>query len=46
MAVDAGVDAALVLTGESTSEMVADLDPGRRPRYVLDRIDQLLPRGV
>ena len=46
MAVDAGVDAALVLTGESTSEMVADLDPGRRPRYVLDRIDQLLPFGV
>ena len=46
MAVDAGIDSALVLTGESTPDMVADLDPGRRPRYVLDRIDQLLPRGV
>ena len=46
MAVDAGVDAALVLTGESTPDMVAALDPGRRPRYVLDRIDQLLPRDV
>ena len=43
MAVDAGVDAALVLTGESTSDMVVALDPARRPRYVLDRIDQLLP---
>ena len=43
MAVDAGVDAALVLTGESTSDMVVALDPERRPRYVLDRIDQLLP---
>ena len=46
MAVDAGIDSALVLTGESTPDMVADLDPGRRPRYVLDRIDQLLPGDV
>ena len=46
MAVDAGIDSALVLTGESTPGMVAGLDPARRPRYVLDRIDQLLPRGV
>ena len=46
MAVDAGIDSALVLTGESTPGMVAGLDPGRRPRYVLDRIDQLLPRGM
>ena len=46
MAVDAGIDSALVLTGESTPEMVADLDPGRRPRYTLDRIDLLLPRRM
>lgn len=46
MAVDAGIDAALVLTGESTPDMVAQLDPLRRPRYVLERIDQLLPSDV
>jgi ribonucleotide monophosphatase NagD (HAD superfamily) len=42
MAVDAGVDSALVLTGESTEEMVAALAPDRRPTLVLDRIDRLL----
>ncbi len=45
MAVDAGVDAALVLTGESTRAMVDELAPGRRPQYVLDALDQLLPEG-
>lgn len=43
MAVDAGIDSALVLTGESTRDDVARLEPDRRPTYVLDRIDQLLP---
>lgn len=42
MAVDAGIDSALVLTGESTREMVAGLPPERRPTFVLDRIDELL----
>lgn len=42
MAVDAGVDSALVLTGESTEEMVAALPPERRPTLVLQRIDELL----
>ena len=42
MAVDAGIDAALVLTGESTREMVAALPVERRPRYVLDGVGQLL----
>ncbi len=46
MAVDAGIDSALVLTGESTPDMVANLDPSRRPSYVFDRIDQLLPSGL
>ena len=42
MAVDAGVDSALVLTGESTEDMVAALAPERRPTLVLRRIDELL----
>lgn len=42
MAVDAGIDSALVLTGESTPAMVADLAPERRPTYVLERVDELL----
>ena len=42
MAVDAGIDSALVLTGDSTAEMVGELPPERRPTLVLDRIDQLL----
>ncbi len=45
MAVDAGIDSALVLTGESTPEMVAALPAERRPTMVLDRIDHLLPEG-
>lgn len=43
MAVDAGIDSALVLTGESTREMVQALPEDRRPTMVLERIDQLLP---
>lgn len=42
MAVDAGVDSALVLTGESTPETVAAAQPDRRPTFVLSRIDDLL----
>jgi len=42
MAVDAGIDSALVLTGESTRSMVADLDPARRPTYVVDGVGDLL----
>ena len=42
MAVDAGIDSALVLTGDSTEDMVAALPPERRPTMVLDRIDRLL----
>jgi HAD superfamily hydrolase (TIGR01450 family) len=42
MAVDAGVDSALVLTGESTEAAVAALPPERRPTLVLQRIDELL----
>jgi len=42
MAVDAGIDSALVLTGESTTDMVDALDPSRRPSYVLDSVAGLL----
>ncbi|WP_422935564.1 HAD-IIA family hydrolase [Sinomonas sp. P47F7] len=42
MAADAGIDSALVLTGESTEEMAAQLPPARRPTFVLPRIDALL----
>jgi phosphoglycolate/pyridoxal phosphate phosphatase family enzyme len=42
MAVAAGIDSALVLTGETTPEMLADLGPEHRPTFVLDRVDELL----
>jgi len=42
MAVDAGIDSALVLTGESTPDMVDALDPSRRPSYVLESVAGLL----
>ena len=45
MAVDAGLDSALVLTGDSTRAMVESLPPERRPMWVLSRIDELLPEG-
>ena len=46
MAVDAGMDSALVLTGESTRAMVDELPAARRPTYVLDRIDSLVGAGT
>ena len=47
MAVDAGVDSALVLTGESTEATVAAARPDRRPTFVAQRIDDLLaPLGA
>lgn len=46
MAVNAGIDSALVLTGESTVDQVELLPPDRRPTWVLDRVDLLLvPSG-
>ena len=46
MAAAAGVDSALVLTGESTRASVATVPAELRPTYVLDRIDHLLPAGA
>jgi 4-nitrophenyl phosphatase len=42
MGLDAGMAAALVLTGETTAADVRDLAPADRPPIVLDRIDRLL----
>lgn len=42
MAIGAGMDSALVLTGESTPAMVEALPPDRHPTVVLERIDELL----
>jgi len=42
MAVDAGIDSALVLTGDSTREEVDALPAESRPTYVLERVDALL----
>jgi HAD superfamily hydrolase (TIGR01450 family) len=43
MAVQARFDSALVLTGESTRASAEAAPPDRRPTYVLERIDRLLP---
>ena len=40
---ESGMDTALVLTGETTVEMLAEAPRTDRPRWVLDRIDGLLP---
>jgi HAD superfamily hydrolase (TIGR01450 family) len=46
MGVDAGMGTALVLTGESQLADVEAQAPYDRPRYVLDRVDRLLPEDV
>jgi HAD superfamily hydrolase (TIGR01450 family) len=46
MAAAAGMDSALVLTGETTAEMAAELSPEAAPTWVLDRIDGLLPEST
>ena len=46
MARDAGMPAALVLTGETTLETLAAAAPGELPDYVLDRVDALLPQAA
>ena len=43
MALDAGMPSAVVLTGETTAEMLAAELPENMPTYVLDRIDRLIP---
>jgi HAD superfamily hydrolase (TIGR01450 family) len=43
MAATAGMDSALVLSGETTPEMAARLPRDGPPTWILDRIDHLLP---
>jgi HAD superfamily hydrolase (TIGR01450 family) len=45
MAAAGGMDSALVLTGETTPAMAAELPRDGAPTWVLDRIDHLLPGG-
>jgi HAD superfamily hydrolase (TIGR01450 family) len=46
MALDTGLAAALVLTGETRAEDLRRLPPSDAPELVLDRIDRLLPPPV
>ncbi len=46
MALDAGMASAVVLTGETTAEALADEPASNKPTYVLERVDQLIPRRL
>jgi HAD superfamily hydrolase (TIGR01450 family) len=46
MALDAGMPSAVVLTGETTAEALADEPASSKPTYVLERIDQLIPQQL
>ncbi len=43
MAQNAGMDSALVLTGETTPELLVQLSAAEQPTWVLAQIDQLVP---
>jgi len=46
MAKGAGMPSAVVLTGDTTAEMLEREPESGRPDYVLDRIDLLIPQGM
>ncbi len=46
MATEAGMPSALVLTGETTPEMLRDHRPADGPTWVLNRVDEVLPAAV
>lgn len=46
MGLDAGIDTALVLTGETSAGDARDLGAADRPTFVIDRIDRLLPPAL
>jgi HAD superfamily hydrolase (TIGR01450 family) len=46
MGIQSGMDTALVFTGETSPEILADYPEEGRPTYVLDRIDRLMPPGL
>lgn len=43
MGVDAGMDTALVFTGEATPESLASSPSDQQPTYAIDRIDRIVP---
>jgi HAD superfamily hydrolase (TIGR01450 family) len=43
---NAGMNTALVLTGDSTLADATDLSPKQRPHYVLETLDQLIPLSI
>jgi HAD superfamily hydrolase (TIGR01450 family) len=43
MGIDAGIDTALVFTGEATPESLAASPSDQQPTYAFDRIDRLVP---
>lgn len=45
MGIDAGMSTALVLTGETTPEMLRSPEITLRPTWVLERVDELLPQS-
>ena len=46
MAVDAGMDSALVLTGDADLHMVASTATADQPTYILDRVDHVIPHAL
>ncbi len=46
MAIDAGMPSALVLTGETTPEILLAHPPEDQPTWVLSRVDHVLPEAV
>jgi HAD superfamily hydrolase (TIGR01450 family) len=46
MGIDAGMDTACVLTGETTPELLAGWPQEGQPTYALDRIDKLIPAAM
>ena len=46
MALDAGMPSAVVLTGETDAEMLAEEKEENMPEFVLDRIDRLIPQKM
>ena len=46
MARNAAMPSALVLTGETTPELLEQTPPDQRPTFVLPRVDFLIPAGV
>ena len=46
MALDAGMLSAIVLTGETTAETLAEEPASNKPTYILERIDWLIPQRL